>query len=117
MDLYRITRSITIQKIRSNLHPRVTPTDRTTTSIAPPVSMSLSPQDRYICPGCGESVRVGTSGCRRCAREQDDDEFDYDAFVREEFGNPLKPKFIAWIWWITAVLLLAVFAWSLFGTH
>ncbi len=82
--------------------------------------MSPSSYDKYICPGCGDDIRVGSSGCPRCAANQSDEhdgDFDYDAFVREEFANPVKPAHIAWIWWLTAILLLATFAWSTFGVH
>ena len=37
------------------------------------------------------------------------DEFDYDEFVKEEFGseNKIRPRGISWFWWLAAVLLLA----------
>ncbi len=89
--------------------------------------MPFSSEDLYICPGCGAEVRVGSSGCPRCTprrperrsehRESTDpdDEFDYDTFIAEEFGHPLKPRGIAWHWWITAIVLLAAFAWMMLG--
>jgi len=87
---------------------------------------SFSSQDSYACPGCGKEVRVGAPGCTRCAPrsqrgsypkaegwegDEEDEPFDYEAFVREEFGGGLKPRGIAWHWWITAVALLAALAW------
>ena len=36
-----------------------------------------------------------------------DDSFDYDEFVREEFGETkARPNSIKWIWWSVAVLVL-----------
>lgn len=75
-----------------------------------------------VCPVCGEDVPPRALACPECGadhnsgwREEyldgtglpDDEDFDYDAFVREEFGggrprNGLKP-----VWWITAIILLA----------
>jgi hypothetical protein len=35
-----------------------------------------------------------------------DEEFDYDEFVKEEFGSgPAKPRGIHWLWWLVALLL------------
>ena len=81
--------------------------------------------DYYACPGCGAEVRVGSRGCPKCADkprswEQDeyldgsdlpDEDFDYNDFVRREFGkgpSRLKPRGLRWYWWLTALLLLAL---------
>ena len=38
-----------------------------------------------------------------------DDSFDYDDFVKREFGGrQARPRGISWIWWVTALVLLAV---------
>jgi hypothetical protein len=37
-----------------------------------------------------------------------DEEFNYDEFVKEEFGtpeNPVKPRGIHWVWWVIAAVL------------
>lgn len=85
--------------------------------------------DWYACPGCGAEVRVGSRGCPQCSGkswEQDEEldgldlppdpaDFDYDDFVRREFGRGsarVKPAGLAWKWWITAVLLLAALIWA-----
>ena len=85
----------------------------------------------FICPGCGAEVRVGPKGCPQCNRqpkkkkrpspkpwEQDeahdgldldlpeDDTFDYDKFVAEEFGSQPKRSGKEWLWWTTAVISL-----------
>lgn len=72
--------------------------------------------DTFICPGCGEELKVGTRGCPNCApatrqpwdqepfTEEDEaaflanvpagyrgeDDFNYDAFVEREFGRSKK---------------------------
>lgn len=88
--------------------------------------------DFYICPECGDEVRVGSKGCPRCASQQatkkwnspaaepphweqdethdgldlPDEEFDYQKFVQEEFGGPRKVTLKERMWWVVAVLLL-----------
>jgi hypothetical protein len=84
---------------------------------------SFSSQDFYACPGCGHEVRVGSPGCSRCAPRSgpgrypkdegwdEADPCDDEGFVDEEFGRTWKPRGIAWHWWLTALALLAAFAW------
>lgn len=80
--------------------------------------------DWYACPFCGAEVRVGPDGCPRCTtgkpRKQpayldgvdlpdDPEDFDYDDFVKREFGggaSSVKPAGLKWIWWVTGVLLV-----------
>mgnify|MGYP001819660418 CR=1 FL=1 len=86
----------------------------------------------FICPNCGAEVRIGSKGCPTCNRrpktkskaaakpwEQDeshdgldldlpeDDDFDYESFIADEFGSAPKRSGREWIWWGTAVVLLA----------
>lgn len=83
--------------------------------------------DWYACPFCGTEVRVGSKGCPGCTPgagkswqqdssldgvdlPDDPEEFDYDDFVKREFGKTarvVKPAGLKWKWWITGVLLLA----------
>ena len=96
--------------------------------------------DSYLCPTCDHEVVVGKS-CAVCFKnaksnrkkkmkkrptakkpwERDeiydgldlpDDDFDYDKFVEEEFGNSdqsLHKKLgIAWYWWLTALALCVI---------
>ncbi|MFT4546134.1 MAG: hypothetical protein ACI8XO_000535 [Verrucomicrobiales bacterium] len=90
-------------------------------------------ETHFICPGCGAEIRVGPRGCPKCTRqpkpkkkpeprawEQDDihdgldldlpedDSFDYDKFVADEFGGPQKRSGKEWLWWVTGVILLSV---------
>ena len=85
--------------------------------------------DWYACPSCGAEVRVGSRGCSRCGPGLPEDwleeehlegislpddpaEFDYDEYVKREFGaaSRVKPPHLAWKWWIVGVLLLAAMA-------
>lgn len=75
-----------------------------------------------VCPVCGEEVPSGALACPECGADYNsgwredaeiyagldlpDKDFDYDQFVREEFGYSLKPAGIKMIWWITAVLII-----------
>lgn len=74
-----------------------------------------------VCPVCGADVLRRALACPECGadhnsgwREDADTydgvnlpgEFDYDEFVRQEFGRAAKPSGMAAIWWITAILLL-----------
>ena len=78
-----------------------------------------------ICPVCGEDVPPKSLACPDCGADHrsgwredaglydgaglPDGDFDYDEFVRQEFGSSIKPAGIKPIWWVTAVVLLVVF--------
>ena len=78
------------------------------------------------CPACGAPVPSHARACPECGadersgwRDDDvgsgldlpDDGFDYDGFVREEFGaGPAPPRGIHPLWWITGILLVALLA-------
>ena len=38
-----------------------------------------------------------------------DEDFNYDEFIREEFGSGPKPAGIKTFWWIAAIVLIIVF--------
>lgn len=76
-----------------------------------------------ICPVCGEDVPRNALACPECGaddqsgwREEADrydgidlpEEFDYDEFARREFGSSAKPAGISALWWVTAIVLLAL---------
>ena len=77
------------------------------------------PEKARACPECGSDYETGWSdraGAQRLGLP--DDEFDYDEFVKEEFGGDarrpaIRPPGISWLWWVVAVLLLVAFAWFL----
>lgn len=82
-----------------------------TPAVCPVCGEDVPPRAR-ACPECGADHE---SGWRACAETHDgvdlpDDEFDYDAFVQEEFGSPPKPSSMKWIWWITALVLIVLTA-------
>ena len=81
------------------------------------------PMAPETCPNCGADVPRGAKACPECGSCEKtgwsdraaydgiglpDDSFDYDEFVREEFGErPAPPNAIKWIGWGVAVLVLA----------
>jgi hypothetical protein len=86
-----------------------------------------------ICPICGAEVPPKAKACPECgsdeetgwsdkAREQElglpDEEFDYEEFVKEEFGekreDKLRPRGVSWLWWVVGVgLLVSALVWFL----
>jgi hypothetical protein len=86
-----------------------------------------------VCPSCGELVPEGARACPECGADEStgwseraqaqrlglpDDEFDYDEFVKEEFGEPkrasaIKPTGLSWVWWLAGILLLCAFLFGL----
>ncbi len=85
-----------------------------------------SPKTPEICPVCGEEVPRGAVACSECGAdhnsgwreeaESDDalgapaDDFNYEEFVEQEFGSSPKPAGIKPVWWLTAIILLLLFA-------
>ena len=66
------------------------------------------PRGALACPECGADHN---SGWREDAETYDGvdlpgESFDYEEFVREEFGGAAKPAGLKTIWWITAIVLL-----------
>ena len=75
-----------------------------------------------VCPNCGAEVPAGAKACPECGSDAmtgwsemahadnlglPDEEFDYDEFVKEEFGSGrAKPRSITWFWWGVALLLV-----------
>jgi hypothetical protein len=78
--------------------------------ICPSCGATVPPKAR-ACPDCGSDETTGWSD-RATGQRLDlpDDEFDYDEFVREEFGSrkesTVRPRGVSWFWWLVAVLLL-----------
>lgn len=67
---------------------------------------ALVPAKAKACPGCGADEKTGWSDSAHADNLGIPDEnFDYDDFVKEEFGVSPKPRGIHWFWWLTAVLL------------
>jgi hypothetical protein len=80
------------------------------------------PRKSLACPECGSDYETGWSEDAEAQRlDLPDDKFDYDEFVKEEFGGErqrreIRPRGISWLWWTVAVLLLLAFAWFLVGS-
>jgi hypothetical protein len=86
----------------------------------------MVPANAKACPECGADEETGWSERAQGQRlGLPDDEFDYDEFVKEEFGDEgrasrplarasqrLKPRGVRWLWWVVGVLLLLAFAFS-----
>ena len=86
-----------------------------------------------VCPNCGATVPRGAKACPECGADEEtgwsetayegnlglpDDEFDYDNFVKEEFGagkSPV-PAGVRWYWWLIALALamMLLFFWIRF---
>ncbi|MEY2563796.1 MAG: hypothetical protein QOH88_1989 [Verrucomicrobiota bacterium] len=76
-----------------------------------------------ICPVCGEDVPRSALACPECGADHNsgwredaetyealdlpEEDFNYDKFVREEFGSSYKPAGLKTIWWVTAILIIA----------
>lgn len=77
-----------------------------------------------VCPVCGEDVPRGALACPECGADHKsgwredtdtydavdlpDEDFNYDEFVKQEFGSSGRPA-IKMVWWIAAIILLAAF--------
>ena len=75
-----------------------------------------------ICPNCGAEISPKAKACSQCGADEQtgwsedakqselglpDEKFDYDDFVKGEFGGGgLKPRGLHWFWWLVALLLL-----------
>lgn len=76
------------------------------------------------CPACGEWVPRKAAACDCCGAcersgwksetnvydglDLPDEDFDYDAFVAEEFGEGQVKRKMSNVWWWVAVLLLLI---------
>ena len=82
------------------------------------------------CPNCGAEVPRRALACPQCGADEQtgwndratgqrldlpDDEFNYDEFVKEEFGaaKKVRPRGISWMWWLVAIGLLLAMIWPL----
>ncbi|HTV63135.1 MAG TPA: zinc-ribbon domain-containing protein [Verrucomicrobiae bacterium] len=68
------------------------------------------PRNAKVCPECGADENTGWSDAARSGGlGLPDEEFDYDEFVKREFGTEKKPRGVGWFWWIVAVVVLFLF--------
>jgi uncharacterized membrane protein YvbJ len=77
------------------------------------------------CPNCGADVPRNAKSCPECGSDDTtgwsdsayashlgipEENFDYQEFVKEEFGSGSpKPRGVRWVWWATALALLGLF--------
>jgi hypothetical protein len=78
-----------------------------------------------LCPVCGQEVLPRALACPECGADHHsgwkentdlidaidlpDEDFNYAAFIEQEFGAPVKPVAIKPVWWIVALLLIVAF--------
>ena len=74
------------------------------------------PRHAKACPGCGSDETTGWSDSARANHLGIPDEnFDYDQYVQAEFApERVKPHGLHWLWWITALILVALFLFYFF---
>jgi len=84
-----------------------------------------------ICPNCGAEVPANARACPECGADEQtgwsekayadnlnlpDEEFDYEDFVKREFGEGKPvPRGVSWFWWMVAILALIAFVVLLLG--
>jgi uncharacterized membrane protein YvbJ len=76
-----------------------------------------------VCPNCGAEVPPNAKACPECGSDETtgwsekasadnlglpDEEFDYEEFVKDEFGGATKPRGIGWFWWVVVLILVAL---------
>lgn len=77
-----------------------------------------------ICPVCGEDVPRNARACPECGADHNSgwredaetydgvdlpEEFDYEEFRHREFGGKSpRPAGISRLWWVTAIVVLAL---------
>ena len=87
----------------------------------------MSPE---TCPNCGADVPLDAKSCPECGADETsgwaedayagnlglpEEKFDYENFVKQEFGRErAKSRGLAWVWWITGVLLILLLAFLYF---
>ena len=92
------------------------------------MARSKQPPKDFECPACGADVPGGSKSCPECgaceksgwsgnlgedALGLDDDEFDYDKFVAEEFGSGAPKRGTQKLWAIVALVLFIAIAASI----
>ena len=82
------------------------------------------PDDWFACNNCGAEVSARAKACPECGADDEtgwrdaydtshsvpgvDDDFDYDEFLENEFGEKsrVKPKNMSWWVWGSAILVI-----------
>lgn len=68
------------------------------------------PRGASCCPGCGSDAKTGWSDeVSSSSPAIPDSDFDYNDYVRREFGGPdPRPRGISWFWWMIACVLVVL---------
>jgi len=93
----------------------------------------IRPRTPEVCPVCGEDVPRDVLACPQCGadhnsgwREDADSydgvdlpehDFNYDGFVKQEFGSQAKPAELKTIWWIVGIALIVALVWYFSAAH
>ena len=69
------------------------------------------PRASLACPGCGADHNSGWGKDADAydAVDLPDEDFNYDEFIRAEFGQTPKPAGLKMVWWIAAIVLTVLF--------
>jgi hypothetical protein len=87
-------------------------------------------RDYFVCPHCGAEVRAGARACPECGSDEatgwaedadkwaagipagygGEDDFDYEEFVRREFGGRRAHHVLGLPWWMALPLVGALVA-------
>jgi hypothetical protein len=69
------------------------------------------PRNARACPECGADEQTGWSQeAETSGLDLPDESFDYDDFVKKEFGGKSPvPRGIPWFWWVVAAVLAVLF--------
>jgi hypothetical protein len=75
------------------------------------------PRKAKACPECGSDEKTGWSEqAHTSGLDLPDEDFSYEEFVKNEFGEgeKIKPRGLHWFWWLVAIGLLGVIVFWLF---
>lgn len=69
------------------------------------------PPKARACPECGADEQTGWSEAARTdGLDLPEENFDYDDFVKREFGDKKPvPRDVHWFWWVIALLVVVAF--------
>ncbi len=86
-----------------------------------------------VCPVCGEDLPREVQACPECGADHNsgwrddadtydganlpEDRFNYDDFVRQEFGSQAKPAGLKTVWWIVGISLVVALVFYFFAAR
>lgn len=91
----------------SRIIPKQMARNKTKTPEVCPVCSEPVPKNALACPECGADHNSGwREDASYDALDLPDEDFDYNEFVRQEFGSSFKPAGLKTIWWLTAIFII-----------